>query len=471
MQITTPNGKRMMKKNVHSFDLQKQDFYCFARRHQPGLAIWFRAFEQTLRLVGQGVKGELVTGRALAVENADGVGLSRLMESASAYFCVQLQLVDSWEQDNHFCQNPASSIPKLVLFRDTNWLSSEKTDASIKALKSGLSSSLKDIPDQRSFILPVEEYPEIDIGFRCSGLIDHYIYWEKCTPDSLVEVFFQSVADVAFDCHVTNQKNRLGRLLCIYIENERKLGLLVSALLRHFRQYRKPIGWREIIDYAVNGLGRGGARRSARSEEKVAVHECGHAIAYMAGCNWKAIPDFLSTVPSSDSLGVMAEDIDRTHDLQVQLSSEEALIRLRTCLGGRLAEEMIFGSSNSSIWGSKSDLVEATKLATAMISIGGLSFSESCTLEFEPYSVLSDAPHSEKARCHQQARELLNYVTKLVKADLHANCSLLADMARYLKLKRVLLRDDIRWIIDNRAAESNSHAVFAESIESELAYA
>lgn len=64
------------------------------------------------------------------------------------------------------------------------------------------------------------------------------------------------------------------------------------------------------------------------------------------------------------ALGMVAQLPD---DDQLSISRKELLARLDVCMGGRVAEEIIFGDEDVTT-GASNDLEQATRLARAMVT-------------------------------------------------------------------------------------------------------
>lgn len=123
----------------------------------------------------------------------------------------------------------------------------------------------------------------------------------------------------------------------------------------------------EALDRIVAGLAKKGRLVDEHERERVAYHEVGHALcAHLAGSNEKVHK--ISIVPRGlGALGFTMNLPDRERHI---LTRSELLARLRSLLGGRAAEDVVFGEPST---GAQNDLQKATELARSMITEYGMS--------------------------------------------------------------------------------------------------
>lgn len=126
------------------------------------------------------------------------------------------------------------------------------------------------------------------------------------------------------------------------------------------------------LEYAKDKIMMGSERRSAiispETMRLTAYHEAGHALVALKSDG--ADPVHKATImPRGRALGMVMQLPDGD---QTSYSRKQMLARLDVCMGGRVAEELVFGAENVTS-GASSDIQQATKLAKAMVTKYGLS--------------------------------------------------------------------------------------------------
>ncbi|NTF17596.1 ATP-dependent zinc metalloprotease FtsH [Agrobacterium rubi] len=117
----------------------------------------------------------------------------------------------------------------------------------------------------------------------------------------------------------------------------------------------------------ITGVERTSAVLDEADKKLIAVHESGHAVvaAHLANAD----PMHVATIiPRGAALGMIVQLPEK--DL-VTIPKSKLLTRLKIYMGGRAAEELVFGPEEVTS-GAASDIEEATRIATAMVTVFGM---------------------------------------------------------------------------------------------------
>lgn len=123
----------------------------------------------------------------------------------------------------------------------------------------------------------------------------------------------------------------------------------------------------ESVEVVIAGYERKNATISPKEKEVIAYHEIGHALVAAKQTHSAPVTKITIVPRTSGALGYTMQVEEHERHL---MSKEDAMNRIATLTGGRAAEELIF---NTATTGAANDIVQATKLARAMVTRYGMS--------------------------------------------------------------------------------------------------
>ncbi|KAJ7965384.1 ATP-dependent zinc metalloprotease FTSH protein [Quillaja saponaria] len=176
---------------------------------------------------------------------------------------------------------------------------------------------------------------------------------------------------------------------------------------------------------------------SEESKKLTAYHESGHAI--VAFNTEGAHPIHKATImPRGSALGMVTQ---LPSNDETSITKKQLLARLDVCMGGRVAEELVFGQDHITT-GASSDLHTATELAQYMVSNCGMSDAIGPVhIKDRPSSEMQSRIDAEVVKLLREAYDRVKTLLKKHEKALHALANLLLDYETVSaeEIKRTLL--------------------------------
>ena len=151
--------------------------------------------------------------------------------------------------------------------------------------------------------------------------------------------------------------------------------LMNEAAISAARQSKTSIGWDEIdraVDRLMVGLEKKGGNPESKSKIMVAYHEAGHAVVGALCPDYDQVQK-ISIVPRSNGAGGLTFFAPSEGRLEYQMYSNQYLeSQLAVALGGRLAEEIIYGE-DAVTTGASNDIQQVANIANQMVTQLGMS--------------------------------------------------------------------------------------------------
>jgi len=219
-----------------------------------------------------------------------------------------------------------------------------------------------------------------------------------------------------------------------------------EAALIAARKNKKKVGKQDFLDAVdriIGGLEKKNKIITDHERKAIAFHEAGHAaVSWLVKYASPLIK--VTIIPRGRSLGAawyLPEERQIT-------TTEQLMDEMCSALGGRAAEEIIFGKIST---GALSDLEKITKQAYAMVTIYGLS-NRLGNISYYDSSGQSDysfsKPYSEKTAelIDEEVKKIIDSAYTRTLEILRENKEKLTLLANKLLEKEVLFRDDLELI-------------------------
>ena len=217
--------------------------------------------------------------------------------------------------------------------------------------------------------------------------------------------------------------------------------------------------FQDAIDRVIGGLEKKNKIISPEEKKIVAYHEAGHAVAgwYLEHADPLVK---VSIVPRGIAALGYAQYLPKE---QFLYQTDQLLDEMCMALGGRAAEEIIFGKIST---GALSDLERITKMAYSIVSvygmnknIGNLSFFDSKQSDYnftKPYS------ESTAEKIDQEVKRIIDNAYLRTKKLLTDKKVDLEKIAQKLLEKEILFQNDLEKLIGKRPFKSNLDLSFEE---------
>jgi cell division protease FtsH len=206
----------------------------------------------------------------------------------------------------------------------------------------------------------------------------------------------------------------------------------------------------EAIDRVVAGLEKKNRLMSKKEKEIVAFHESGHAIVASLLPNADPVRR-ISIIPRG--ISALGYTLQLPTEDRYLMTKTELVDRLTVLLGGRVAEEIIFGEIST---GAHNDLQRATDIATSMVKEYGMSekmgyvtFEKEKKPLFLPSSLISSREYSEDTarQIDEEVKSIVDGSHRRAKEILTAKKNELGELARLLLEKEVVEEADLKRIL------------------------
>ncbi len=190
----------------------------------------------------------------------------------------------------------------------------------------------------------------------------------------------------------------------------------------------------------------------------VSYHEVGHALVAALQKHTQPVSKITIVPHTSGALGYTMQMPEEEKFLN---SREELIVELQTLLGGRAAEQTVFGIQTT---GASNDIERATELARKMVTQYGMSDRfglMALSSVSNPYldgSTMMNCADSTASAADEEIQRLLSACYETAKKILRENRELLDEIALYLLQKETITGDELMAYVNasNKRLEDGS---------------
>jgi cell division protease FtsH len=213
----------------------------------------------------------------------------------------------------------------------------------------------------------------------------------------------------------------------------------------------------EAIDRVIGGLEKKNRVMNAQEKKIVAFHESGHAIVAESVEHADPVAK-ISIIPRG--IAALGYTQQQPTEDRYLMTRSELLDRLAVLLGGRVAEEQVFGEIST---GAQNDLQRATDIARSMVteysmsdSLGLATYERPRQPTFFPGGFTPSKTYSEKkaAQIDDEVSRVIEEAHQRVRGILSAHRNVLDKLAHLLSQEEVVQGEELRKMLGKTPAET-----------------
>ncbi|MEI3065111.1 MAG: ATP-dependent zinc metalloprotease FtsH [Oscillospiraceae bacterium] len=221
--------------------------------------------------------------------------------------------------------------------------------------------------------------------------------------------------------------------------------LVNEAALRAVRLGRKAVNQQDLLtsfELVIAGTEKKGTVLTDTEKRIVSYHEVGHALVAALQKHSQPVSKITIVPHTSGALGYTMQMPEEEKFLS---SQEELIVELQTMLGGRAAEQIVFGIATT---GASNDIERATELARKMVTQYGMSDKlglMALSTVSNPYldgSTMMNCADSTSSAADEEIHKLLMDCYEDAKRLLTEHRALLDEIAMYLLTKETITGDE-----------------------------
>ncbi|MBP3672399.1 MAG: ATP-dependent zinc metalloprotease FtsH [Oscillospiraceae bacterium] len=222
--------------------------------------------------------------------------------------------------------------------------------------------------------------------------------------------------------------------------------LVNEAALRAVRLGRKAVNQEDLLvsfETVIAGTEKKNTVLTDTEKRLVAYHEVGHALVAALEKHSQPVSKITIVPHTSGALGYTMQMPEEEKFLN---TAEELMTELKTLLGGRAAEQVVFGVKTT---GASNDIQRATSLARNMVALYGMSDElglmapANVSNQYLDGQTYMDCSQETSAKVDEAVQRILNQAYDAAKQTLVSNRALLDEISLYLLAKETITGDEL----------------------------
>ena len=243
--------------------------------------------------------------------------------------------------------------------------------------------------------------------------------------------------------------------------------LVNEAALRAVRMGRKAVNQEDLMvsfETVIAGTEKKNTVLTETEKRLTAYHEVGHAL--VAALEKQSQPVSKITIVPHTS-GALGYTMQMPQEEKFLSTKDELLVQLRTLLGGRAAEYVVFGTMTT---GASNDIQRATALARNMVAMYGMSDElglmapAAVTNQYLDGQTYLDCSQETQSKVDTAVQTLLDNCYRDAKTLLESNRALLDEISEFLLNKETISGDELMAFVsaDKSKTEASEEATAEE---------
>ena len=232
--------------------------------------------------------------------------------------------------------------------------------------------------------------------------------------------------------------------------------LVNEAALRAVRQGRKAVNQEDLMvsfETVIAGTEKKNTVLTDTEKRIIAYHEVGHALVAALEKHSQPVSKITIVPHTTGALGYTMQMPEEEKYLK---TSQELLTELRTLVGGRAAEEVVFGVQTT---GASNDIQRATALARNMVTLYGMSDAlglmapATVSNQYLDGQAYLDCSQETSALVDKEVQTLLSRCYQESKELLTSHRTMLDEISEHLLAKETITGDELMAFVNAEKAD------------------